>query len=110
MLVMKSFANIPAEVQRRVDAGERVILISSSLNHEQRAVVELADMFFVASRHPERGADASHRGGRPGVVGVAADGTSMTFPDYAGNNLFQTLGNLTVDPAIGLLVVDWSTG
>jgi uncharacterized protein len=34
----------------------------------------------------------------------------LTFPDYQGNNMFQTLGNLTADPVIGLLFVDWNSG
>ncbi|HUA07394.1 MAG TPA: pyridoxamine 5'-phosphate oxidase family protein [Solirubrobacteraceae bacterium] len=114
--VLEVFGNCPKYIQKRrlcesLNAvSDDVSTVGSSLNQEQRAVVERADTFFIASRHPERGADASHRGGRPGFVTVADDGASMTFPDYAGNNLFQTLGNLTVDPAIGLLFVDWSTG
>jgi uncharacterized protein len=114
--VLEVLGNCPKHVQRRrlceslSAVCEDVSTVGSSLNEEQRAVVGLADTFFIASRHPERGADASHRGGRPGFVAVNEDGTSMTFPDYAGNNLFQTLGNLTVDPAIGLLFVDWNTG
>jgi len=34
----------------------------------------------------------------------------LRFPDYAGNGMFQTLGNLTVDPSVGLLFADWETG
>ncbi len=69
-----------------------------------------ADTFFIASAHPQRGADASHRGGRPGFVVVADGGRRLTFPDYSGNRMFQTLGNLTVNPRTGLLLLDWKTG
>jgi uncharacterized protein len=72
--------------------------------------VARADTFFIASAHPERGADASHRGGRPGFVQVAPDGRSLRFPDYTGNRMFKTLGNLTVEPRAGLLFVDWESG
>lgn len=79
------------------------------LSAAQRAAIERADTFFVASRHPEAGADASHRGGQPGFVRVDGAGR-LRFPDYAGNNMFQTLGNITADPRVGLLFVDFDTG
>jgi hypothetical protein len=72
--------------------------------------VQAADTFFIASVHPERGADASHRGGRPGFVEVAGKGRLLPFPDYAGNRMFQILGNLMVDGHVGLLFLDWTTG
>ncbi|MGI8716018.1 MAG: pyridoxamine 5'-phosphate oxidase family protein [Solirubrobacteraceae bacterium] len=82
----------------------------SRLSEAQRAFVARTDTAFVASAHAARGADASHRGGRPGFLEVAGDGRRVLLPDYSGNRMFQTLGNLTVDPRIGLLVIDWDTG
>ena len=38
------------------------------------------------------------------------DATTLRFPDYRGNSMYQTLGNLELRPAIGLLVADWTTG
>jgi predicted pyridoxine 5'-phosphate oxidase superfamily flavin-nucleotide-binding protein len=81
-----------------------------TLDPRQAALVSGADTIFIASAHPERGADASHRGGRPGFVEVADGGRELVFPDYIGNRMFQTLGNLAVDPRAGLLLVDWETG
>jgi predicted pyridoxine 5'-phosphate oxidase superfamily flavin-nucleotide-binding protein len=110
------FGNCPKYIQRRRPrelagpADEGGSRLGTALDPGQRALVGTADTFFVASRHPGRGADASHRGGRPGFVAVADDGASLTFPDYQGNNMFQTLGNLTADPAIGLLFIDWESG
>jgi len=60
--------------------------------------------------HPERGADASHCGGRPGFIEVTADGRLLTVPDYIGSRMFQTLGNLTVRQQVGLMLIDWETG
>jgi uncharacterized protein len=80
------------------------------LDPDQAALVRAADTAFIASAHPRRGADASHRGGRPGFLEVADDGRRVMLPDYTGNRMFQTLGNLTVDPRIGMLIVDWETG
>ena len=58
--------------------------------------------------HPTRGADASHRGGSPGFVRVA--GGRLWWPDYPGNNMFNSLGNLAVDPAAALMFIDFFSG
>jgi hypothetical protein len=114
--VTEVFGNCPKYIQRRLPIARVTVSstpasnITRCLNAGQRRFVEAADTFFIASRHPTRGADASHRGGRPGFVQTGADGESLTFPDYQGNNMFQTLGNLSVDPRAGLLFIDWSTG
>jgi hypothetical protein len=71
--------------------------------------VATADTFFIASYHPINGADASHRGGRPGFVKVR-DATTLIWPDYAGNGLFNTLGNIVEYPRVGLLFVDFASG
>ncbi|MBZ0252214.1 MAG: pyridoxamine 5'-phosphate oxidase family protein, partial [Candidatus Methylomirabilis sp.] len=68
-----------------------------------------ADTFFIATAHAEGGADASHRGGMPGFVRVESE-RDLWMPDYFGNFMFQTLGNLEVDPRAGLLFVDFETG
>ncbi len=69
-----------------------------------------ADTFFIATQHAERGADVSHRGGPPGFIEVSEDGSTLTWPDYQGNMLFQTLGNIAVDARAGLLFIDFDTG
>ena len=82
----------------------------TALSPEQRTLITHADTFFVASAHADAGADVSHRGGRPGFVVPSEDGTRLTWPDYRGNSMFMTLGNLDVDPAAGLVFPDWATG
>jgi len=72
------------------------------------AWVRTSDTFFLATAHPQRGADASHRGGDPGFV--TFDGTRVVFPDYSGNNMFNSLGNLAVNPNCGLLFLDFESG
>ena len=77
--------------------------------------IEARDTLFIASGNPENrerpssGMDASHRAGAPGFLKVL-DGSKLVLPDYAGNNLFNTIGNLLVDPRAGLLFVDFSSG
>ena len=70
--------------------------------------IEKADTAFVASRHPESGMDLSHRGGAPGFIGVQAG--QLIIPDYAGNAMFNTLGNLMADPRAGLMIPDFDRG
>lgn len=78
------------------------------LTGDQRAFIADADTFFLATVHAE-GADASHRGGNPGFV-QAPSPYELTWPDYPGNSMFLSLGNLATDPRAGLLFLDWVTG
>ncbi|MEV5429211.1 pyridoxamine 5'-phosphate oxidase family protein [Streptomyces sp. NPDC052701] len=108
------FSNCPKYLQKRESyetVGDRVPRPprrSRELSPRQRAFVEAADTFFVATVHGA-GADASHRGGNPGFVRVAAP-RELSWRDYPGNAMFLTLGNLAADPRAGLLFLDWTTG
>jgi predicted pyridoxine 5'-phosphate oxidase superfamily flavin-nucleotide-binding protein len=115
--VKEVFGNCPKYIAARVPVelieegrSDPARELGSHLAEHQRELVRTADTAFVASAHPERGADASHRGGRPGFLEVDEDGTRIVLPDYTGNRMFQTLGNLTVDARIGMLIVDWDSG
>ena len=115
--VSEVFGNCPKYIQRRapvslIAEGEvgHARIRAARLDGPQSRLVTAADTFFIASRHPHRGADASHRGGRPGFVRVEPDGRTLSFPDYPGNSMFQTLGNLQVDGRAGLLFIDWEGG
>jgi hypothetical protein len=79
------------------------------LDLERQARIRRADTMFVASRHPHRGADASHRGGEPGFLELR-DERTIRIPDYAGNGLYNTLGNLVVSSGAGLSIVDFEGG
>lgn len=79
----------------------------AALNEAQRDRIAGADTFFVASAHPERGLDASHRGGNPGFVRVL-DERTLRVPDYPGNGMFNTLGNFAANPAAGLVFPDFA--
>ncbi|MBW4437013.1 MAG: pyridoxamine 5'-phosphate oxidase family protein [Pleurocapsa minor GSE-CHR-MK-17-07R] len=82
---------------------------SATLTGSQQAWIAGADTFIIASAHPERDADASHRGGNPGFVRIDDEGR-LTFPDYSGNMMFNTLGNIAVNPSVGLLFPDFKAG
>ena len=80
----------------------------TGLTDEDRALIRAADTFLLGTTHPERGNDASHQGGTPGFVRVG-DG-QLWWSDYPGNNMFNSFGNLAVDPAAALLFADFGTG
>jgi hypothetical protein len=77
-----------------------------ALDTPRRATIESTDTVFVGSLHPTRGADVSHRGGNPGFVRVVDDRT-LRIPDYSGNSMFQTLGNIHVTGRAGLTFVSF---
>ena len=109
------FGNCPKYIQARAPepdtrhARTGVARRSAALTADQRRAIERADTLFLASVHVGRGADASHRGGQTGFVRVL-DENRLRIPDYAGNNMFQTLGNVATDPRVGVLFVDFDTG
>ncbi|KAI1472802.1 uncharacterized protein F4812DRAFT_410313 [Daldinia caldariorum] len=84
-----------------------------------QAAIELldkADSFFIASKHGSKSMDVNIRGGPPGFVRVlrntdeGAGGAALVYPEYSGNRLYQTLGNMHNDPAVGMVVPDFETG
>lgn len=116
LAVAQTFGNCPQYIRerrwRRVPPTPGTPIRGHRLTPSQRAWIAAADTFFIASGHAGDeatfGMDASHRGGDPGFVRV--DGETLVFPDYAGNNHFNTIGNLVVDPRAGLLFVDFEHG
>lgn len=115
--VLESYPNCPKYIQRReaakIPAVNRNVKSQASqgdaLAAPQQAIIDKADTFFVASTHPEKGVDASHRGGNQGFVRIKDDCT-LRIPDYTGNCLFNTLGNFVVNPRAGLVFIDFDTG
>lgn len=80
----------------------------SRLTEAQQRWLATTDTFLLATA-AEGVADISHRGGEPGFVTVVDD-RHLTWPDYVGNAMFLTLGNIHQNPRAGLLVVDWERG
>ncbi len=80
------------------------VLTGTALRHEDRKLIEGSAAFFLGTTHPTSGNDASHRGGPAGFV--RANAGSLWWPDYPGNNMFNSFGNLAVDPSAALLFVD----
>jgi hypothetical protein len=108
------FSNCPKYIQRRdetpvaADTIPATLASSAALSAAQRDRLRRADTFFIVSARPGEGVDVSHRGGMPGFV--EADGDRLAWPDYGGNAMFNTLGNLHVHPYAGLVVPDFDGG
>lgn len=135
--VRQSFGNCPKYIQPRqvcwhagdttlapgarpADTAAITTAETACLSTQATALIRGADVLFIASasaeaRQPHRlgglGLDVSHRGGVPGFVRVSTSpcegATQLTLPDYAGNQMFNTLGNILQEPRIGLLFVDF---
>ena len=115
--IEQSLGNCPKYLNKKhiepaVSAPE---LISDSPQLPQRALDLLAkaDLFFLSSSNHDLDMDTNHRGGPAGFVRVISNepsGAVLCYPEYSGNRLYQTLGNLQVNPALGLCVPDFETG
>jgi len=114
--VLEAFGNCPQYLPRRTVDRSRagaegsstdavVGMVRRTMSDADRATIGRSDTFILGSTHPDRGNDASHRGGPPGFV--RTDEHTLWWPDYAGNNMFTTLGNLSVDPEAALLFLDF---
>lgn len=110
------FGNCPRCIQMRtiVESKETASSphdssTSETLAPAQMELIKNSDTFFIATSFAETGADVSHRGGMPGFVQVLG-ASLIAWPDYDGNKMFQTLGNLTMNPAAGLLFMDFNSG
>lgn len=73
---------------------------------EDRAFIERCPMFFVATADAHGHPDCSYKGGLPGFVRILDDHT-LAFPDYDGNGMYRSWGNLMVNPHVGLLFLDF---
>ena len=114
--IAQSFGNCPQYIQTRTAtpraaAGAPVERLDR-LDAAALALIAASDTFFVASRSRagigDGGLDMSHRGGKPGFVGVVGD--TLVIPDFRGNRFYNTLGNLLGDPRAGLLFIDFASG
>lgn len=115
--VEEAYPNCPQYIQRRdfrpaIESSPDPMSTSRSGNallpEQQRWLTE-ADTLFVSSRHASHGVDASHRGGNPGFIQLL-DPNRIRIPDYAGNGMFNTLGNFETNPRAGLVIPDFKNG
>ncbi|ADQ85728.1 pyridoxamine 5'-phosphate oxidase family protein [Methylovorus sp. MP688] len=111
--VNEAYPNCPKYIQRRhlqqfeKAAAPHEVLVGTQLQANIAALVRNADTMFVATHYADTGADASHRGGNPGFVQIINDST-LRIPDYHGNSMFNTLGNMEIDARTGVCIPDFA--
>ncbi len=79
-------------------------LTRTAFTADDKAFIESAVYFFLATADAEGRPDCSFKGGAPGFVRLTGP-SELAFPDYDGNGMFKSLGNLVVNPSIGLLFI-----
>jgi len=82
------------------------VTLRTAFSEEDRAFIERCAMVFVATADPRGRPDCSYKGGLPGFVRVLDDRT-LGIPDYDGNGMYRSWGNVLVNAHVGLLFVDF---
>ncbi|KAJ5168679.1 Riboflavin synthase-like beta-barrel [Penicillium canariense] len=115
--IEESMGNCPKYLNRKHIVPERpspkLISESAQLHPAALDLLSRADTIFVSSSHGTASMDTNIRGGPPGFVRVEANeanGAVLVYPEYSGNRLYQTLGNLQTTPLAGYVIPDFETG
>ena len=93
------------DTRRLADRLEQVT-VRDHINEGDRDFIEARDMFFIATTDADGHPTCSYKGGDPGFVRVV-DERTLAFPNYDGNGMYLTMGNLLANPHVGLLFLDF---
>jgi len=93
------------ETRRLADRLEETI-VREAFTDEDRAFIQRCPMVFVATADANSRPDCSYKGGLPGFVRVL-DSRTLALPDYDGNGMYRSWGNILVNPHVGLLFIDF---
>lgn len=89
---------------RRIADRLEQVTLRRQFSEEDRAFIEGAEFFFLATADADGRPDCSFKGGPPGFVHLTGP-NELAFPDYDGNGMFKSLGNVLVNPSVGLLFI-----
>jgi predicted pyridoxine 5'-phosphate oxidase superfamily flavin-nucleotide-binding protein len=89
---------------RRISDRLEEKLTRTELSPDDKAFIESLPYFFLATADASGRPDCSYKGGMPGFVRVTGP-VELAFPDYDGNGMFKSLGNVLVNPNVGLLFI-----
>jgi uncharacterized protein len=93
------------DTRRLADRLEQVT-VRDHINEGDREFIEARDMFFIATTDADGHPTCSYKGGDPGFVRVV-DERTLAFPNYDGNGMYLTMGNVLANPHVGLLFLDF---
>src|SRR5437588_2242927 len=97
------------DTRRLADRLEEKFLSRPTIDPGDRAFIERMDMFFLATADAQGHPNCSYKGGEPGFVRVL-DEHSVAFPNYDGNGMYLSTGNVLVNPQVGMLFIDFERG
>jgi len=83
-------------------------IVRNAFTDEDRAFIDSRPLFFLATADEQGQPDCSYKGGLPGFVRVV-DARTLAFPSYDGNGMFKSLGNVIVNPKVGMLFIDFES-
>lgn len=81
-------------------------IVHTGFTEGDREFIERLDMFFIATVDNRGRANCSYKGGAPGFVRIV-DGQTLAFPNYNGNGMYLTMGNIAQTHEVGLLFIDF---
>ena len=93
---------------RRIADRLEQVTLRRAFTEEDKAFISKAPMFFLATADADGHPDCSYKGGLPGFVHVP-DERTLAIPDYDGNGMYRTWGNVLVNPQVGLLFLDFES-
>lgn len=93
---------------RRLAERLSEVTMRAAFTDEDRAFIERSPMFFIATADADGRPDCSYKGGLPGFV-HALDDRTLAFPDYDGNGMYRSWGNVLVNPHVGMLFLDFES-
>ena len=85
------------------------VLVKDTIGEHDRAFIQAADCFFLATADPDGRPNCSYKGGDPGFVKVV-DERTIAFPNYDGNGMYLSMGNVLLNRSVGLLFIDFERG
>jgi uncharacterized protein len=95
------------DTRRLADRIDERFMQRGVIDADDRAFIERMDMFFLATADAEGRPQCSYKGGDLGFVRVL-DERTLAFPNYDGNGMYLSMGNLLLNPHVGLLFVDFT--
>ena len=95
------------DTRRLADRLDEKFVSRGFIDESDKAFIEARDMFFLATADPDGHPQCSYKGGDPGFVKVLDEHT-VAFPNYDGNGMYLSMGNLLVNPQVGMLFVDFT--
>lgn len=91
---------------RRIADRLAAVTLHAEFSERDRELIERSAMFFLATADAQGQPDCSYKGGVPGFVRIV-DATTLAWPDYDGNGMFRSLGNIRLHPEVALLFIDF---